>query len=48
MPKNAFFKLKEELVGKSPDKELINMLIKEPDAGKQFVSEASKTKDNPG
>ncbi len=37
--------LKEELIGKYPDKPLIKRIIEDPDAGKEFVSEAFRAKD---
>ena len=45
--KNAISELKEELIGRSPDKQLIKSIIEDPDAGKEFVSEAFRAKDEP-
>ena len=45
--KSAISELKEELIGRSPDKQLIKSIIEDPDAGKEFVSEAFRAKDEP-
>jgi len=45
--KSTISELKEELIGRSPDKQLIKSIIEDPDAGKEFVSEAFRAKDEP-